>query len=354
MSSDAGTLWFLDNPSTASVLEEMGYSRDRRRACAERLRALYGPAPDDEFLRPLVEPSRPEELEPLLEVGANLELPDAWDNAHLLTRLRTGAEFEDAALEFRVFANASRGGYRPTRIPRAAGKTADFLVRIGPVDEFELEVKGRGEVELARLGEQLNGRLGSAVTGIAGFHLELLGNAELFERAVRDRVGFAASFDTIVEAFNEAVARLRSGGSPPPVYDVPPFGKILAHPGGQSVTPDVLADVPADARGEQAAKLARKGNSQFSSRNGIVFLDLRRRADMPAVARAVARSAARFGPTTLESAAHLRRRRRRKVRRECRVIGPAHPNRPHARGRHHRDTHRALPATRRDVPGADR
>jgi hypothetical protein len=273
----------------------MGYPRERREACARRLGDLFGPSTGDEFLRPLVEPCRVEELEPFLEVGANLELPNAWDDAHLITRLRNAAEFEDAALELRVLANAFRGGYRPRRIPRGGRKTADFLVRIGAVEEFELEVKGRGEVELARLGEELNQRLANAAMTVPGFHLELQGDAELYERARRDRLGFAQSFDTIVEAFTEAVQQVRSAGSPPPMYEVPPFGRILAEPGGQSVTPDILADVPVDARAEQALKLVRKGNSQFSSRKGIVFLDVRRRADVASVARTVIRSAGGLG-----------------------------------------------------------
>ncbi len=286
--------WFISDPSTVSELEQMGYPRHRREACARRLADLYGPAPGDEFLRPLVEPCRPEDLEPFLELGANLELESDWDDKHLIARLKNASEFEDAALELRVFANACRGGYRPKRIPRCDGKTADFLVSISTVDDFELEVKGRGEVELARLGDELNQRLANADTRIPGFHLELQGYAELYERAVRDRIRFAESFEAIVKAFTDAVALLKSGGQPPPVFEVPPFGRILAEPGGESVTPDILADVPAHARGEQAVKLVQKGNSQFSARKGIVFLDVRRRADMGAVARAVTRSAARL------------------------------------------------------------
>jgi hypothetical protein len=79
---------------------------------------------------------------PLLEAGLDLEVSGAWEESHLIARLRKGAEFDDAALELRVFANASRGGYQPRRIPRSGSKTADFLVRIGPLDDFELEVKG--------------------------------------------------------------------------------------------------------------------------------------------------------------------------------------------------------------------
>jgi hypothetical protein len=66
-------------------------------------------------------------------------------------------------------------------------------------------VKGRGEVELARLGEELNQRLTAADITVPGLHQELQGSDSLYERAVKDRATFAREGDAVVAAFLDAV-----------------------------------------------------------------------------------------------------------------------------------------------------
>jgi hypothetical protein len=73
----------------------------------------------------------------------------------------------------------------------------------------------------------------------------------------------------------------------------------VAVPGGQSATPDVLADVPMNVRADQALRLVRTANKQIGSRKGIVVVDVRRRADLAAVGRVVQRAAGDLGRVRL-------------------------------------------------------
>jgi hypothetical protein len=101
--------------------------------------------------------------------------------------------------------------------------------------------------------------------------------------------------DAILRAFTGVVEQLRAKGVLPGTYEVPSFGRIVAVPGGQSATPDILADVPTGVRAEPALRLVRTANKQLRSRKGLVIIDVRRRADLGAVGRVVQRAAGELG-----------------------------------------------------------
>jgi hypothetical protein len=75
------------------------------------------------------------------------------------------------------------------------------------------------------------------------------------------------------------------------VYDVMPYGRVFATTGGEAATADILADVSTEQRASQALKLMRDADDKFQGRNGIVLIDVRRRADLTDVAELAARRA---------------------------------------------------------------
>jgi hypothetical protein len=285
------------------LLREAGFDQARRRELVPVLARLYPP----DVCREVREDIRAgfggvialfyasvPHLVPLLEVARDLAVVDSWDDGHLIKRLRRRREFANAAFELRVLANLRRGAYLARRVPEnPVGRSPDLTVRIGSA-EYEVEVKSLDAAALDRFADRVADGIFSAQLHLPGMEVELLSSNE-FEEAVLDAPDAELpSIDAVVSAYTAAVERARLAGVPGE-FPAVPYGRVVVRPTthGDSVAPRIVPDLSPEKRCARALRLIRDAGAQFSSRSGIVLLEVAHRAEFFDVEAAV-QNAARY------------------------------------------------------------
>ena len=288
----------------SELFAAMGFSLEARQQAVVPLKRVYTPdvcrgiAADPKrglgSAICLFHPCWPGLLIPLLDVGRDLGTVQPWGDDALLKRLTRRDTFRDAAFELRVLANLTRAGYRAHRIPEAPPrKTPDLAVQVG-LDTYELELKAVSDSPIDEAADFISEQLVRADLFVAGLHLELRGSEALSARAFEDLTGVLGDVPKIKAAFEECAARIRQSRGGSGVYEVLPYGTIQAvpGPGGGSVTPVVLPDLPSAKRINKLVRLVRDASRQFMVRRGIALVGVRRSADMLEVAEAIKAAAA--------------------------------------------------------------